>query len=277
MNTKYVFLDVDGTLVNFESKIPCSAIEALKKAQKNGHKMILATGRQKSQIYPELLGAVKFDGIMASAGAYVELDGKIVFISHPTPEKLSFVVDFFREHNIPYCLQSAKNLIAEDWCMERIRASMYIEGGDNRLFESVFGTTVITDDPKSLDCVEKMVYYQSPLGLDEVRAALGDFFNVVGYSLEDGRSDSKDSHGEITFDGINKAVGIQKFMDAVHAPISDSIAIGDSGNDLEMIKFAGTGVAMGNASESVKKAAELVTTDIDDDGIYNAFVKLGLI
>ena len=66
-------------------------------------------------------------------------------------------------------------------------------------------------------------------------------------------------------------------MTAVGAPMKNSIAVGDSGNDLEMIKAAGVGVCMGNGSDDVKAAADLVTTDVNDDGIYNAFVKLGLI
>ena len=66
-------------------------------------------------------------------------------------------------------------------------------------------------------------------------------------------------------------------MEAVGAPISDSIAVGDSENDLEMLEFAGYSVCMGNGYEKAKARADLITTDIDDNGIYNAFVKIGLI
>ena len=69
LSKKYVFLDVDGTLVDFKSRVADSAVSALKQARNNGHKMIIATGRQKSQIYPWLLEKVQFDGIMASSGA----------------------------------------------------------------------------------------------------------------------------------------------------------------------------------------------------------------
>ena len=57
----------------------------------------------------------------------------------------------------------------------------------------------------------------------------------------------------------------------------DSVAIGDGPNDFEMIDFAGTGVAMGNAIPELKKKADIITTDINNDGIYNAFEKLGLL
>ena len=55
MNTKYLFLDIDGTLVGFDGVMPSSALEALKKAHENGHKLVICTGRQLSQVYPWLL------------------------------------------------------------------------------------------------------------------------------------------------------------------------------------------------------------------------------
>lgn len=278
MNTKYVFLDVDGTLVNFQSKIPDSTVTALTEAQKSGHKIIIATGRQKSQIYPWLLDKVKFDGILACCGAYLEYQGQEIFESVCSPEKLSFLIDFFHEHNIFYCLQTKGSLYTEPVDLEKIRNFMIERGNTPELIDSVIGGAVTTDDPKSLTCVEKLAYYDSPFGIEEIKDLLGDYFEVVTYSLgkaPDGKQET--FHGEINFDGTSKATGIKKFMEILDAPLSDTIAIGDSGNDLEMIKFANIGVAMGNSSDDVKNAADLVTTNIDDDGIYNAFVKLGLI
>ena len=274
MNTKYVFLDVDGTLVNFNGEIPKSCIRALSEAQKNGHKMILCTGRQKSQIYPELMRRVKFDGMVASAGAYIELDGNIIFASRPTKEKLDFIIDFFEGNDIPFCLQTAHAIYMSRENLPRICDFMRERGSTEALINSVIGNVVFTDDPKSCDCVEKIAYYNSPFNIDEVRSILGDYFHVVGYSL--GKVGNA-SYGEITFAGINKATGIERFMNAVGASITDSIAVGDSENDLEMLEFAGFSVCMGNGYEKAKAHADLITTDIDDDGIYNAFVKIGLI
>lgn len=274
MNTKYVFLDVDGTLVNFKSQIPASTVDALKKAQKNGHKMIICTGRQKSQIYPSLLSAVDFDGIVASSAAYIELDGKPIFESRPTQEKLDLIIDFFQSNNIPYCLQTTHAIYLEEHCLQKIKDFMKERGSSDVLIESVVGNVVFTDNPKACDCVEKISYYNAPYDLDEVRARLGDYFHVVGYSLG---AEGASFHGEITFEGITKATGIKKFMAAVGADVCDSIAVGDSENDLEMLRYAGYSVCMGNGSTEAKAAADLVTTDIDNDGIYNAFVKIGLI
>ncbi len=276
MNTKYIFLDVDGTLVNFESEIPPSTVIALKKAQENGHKVIICTGRQKSQIYDELLDAVKFDGIIACSGAYIEKDGVLISSSRPDPEKFSFLIDLFHEYDIPYCIQTARTVITEEPYYPRMIAYSVERGSSQALIDSIFHKVEYTTDPKGCQEVEKVAFYGSPLSREELSDILGDYYQIVGYSLGAQKYSSK-HHGEITFGGINKAVGIEIFMKHSGAPVSDAIAVGDSDNDIEMLSYAGIGVAMGNASQNVKDLSDLVTTDIDDNGIYNAFVKLGII
>lgn len=274
MNKKYVFLDVDGTLVNFKTQIPESTIKALKEAQNNGHKMIICTGRQKSQIYKELLSCVKFDGIIASSAAYIELDGEVIFESRPKKEKLDYIIDCFHEWHTPYCLQTTNAIYVEHDDLDEIYNFMRERGNSEKLINSVLVNCIYTTDPKSCDCVEKIAYYNCPYDLDTVRHKLGDYYHVVGYSLGTGNGSF---HGEVTFDGITKATGIEILMNKAGADIKDSIAVGDSENDLEMLRLAGYSVCMGNGSLEAKAAADLVTSDIDDDGIYNAFKKIGII
>ena len=97
MSTKYVFLDIDGTLVGYDSKIPASALEALTKAKANGHKIIISSGRAYCMIYKELLSAIQFDGIISSGGACVMVDGKVIYESFINDENLAFVIDYFRK------------------------------------------------------------------------------------------------------------------------------------------------------------------------------------
>ena len=71
--------------------------------------------------------------------------------------------------------------------------------------------------------------------------------------------------------------GIQRYLDVLGIQPEEIIAFGDAENDLEMIRFAGIGVAMGNAEEPVKAIADFVTADIDDDGIEKALKHYNLI
>ena len=66
-------------------------------------------------------------------------------------------------------------------------------------------------------------------------------------------------------------------MKHLSLPMSDAFCFGDSLNDIEMIQVAGTGVAMGNAIPQLKAAADLVTDPVSEDGLWKAFLQLGLI
>ena len=119
MNTKYLFLDIDGTLVGFDGVMPSSASEALKKAHENGHKLVICTGRQLSQVYPWLLKEIPFDGLILSGGAMVINDGKVVahhFISQSSLKKLT---DYFENSNTAYYLQTQSFLVSKKWCVDR--------------------------------------------------------------------------------------------------------------------------------------------------------------
>ena len=72
---KIIFLDIDGTLIDYTQQLPASAREAIRRAQARGHKLLIATGRSKPSIYPFLLN-LGFDGLIAGDGAYVDMKGK---------------------------------------------------------------------------------------------------------------------------------------------------------------------------------------------------------
>ncbi|MCI5501534.1 MAG: HAD family hydrolase, partial [Lachnospiraceae bacterium] len=89
--------------------------------------------------------------------------------------------------------------------------------------------------------------------------------------------DRGDDFWEIVPLGCSKASGMKYLMDYFKIPVEDTFAIGDSSNDLPMLEFAGTGIAMGNSSDIVFKHADYITDDILEDGIYNAMKHFKLI
>ena len=66
-----------------------------------------------------------------------------------------------------------------------------------------------------------------------------------------------------------KGMAVQKILDYYHLDRSESIAFGDANNDIDMLKAVGTGVAMGNASEELKKVADDICGHVAEDGIYH--------
>ena len=120
----------------------------------------------------------------------------------------------------------------------------------------------------------KSVYSEDGHEFDQLEKALHSQY-ILTRVIED---PIKKFYGaEITNKDINKGTGIEKVLEHFCADRSDAIGIGDSGNDIPMLSYCGTSIAMGNGSESVKAIADYVTKDILDDGIYHAFEHFGLI
>ena len=161
----------------------------------------------------------------------------------------------------------------EKWCGDAIVEHYLADGIDRGKIDSLFGMTKIVGSIQELTIAEKLIYYGAPKGLSDVAADLGDRFSVVRYSF----GSMGDRCGEVTDSRYTKATGMAEILRRFDAPRSATIAFGDGDNDLEMMDFAEYGVAMGNATPALIAAADTVTDDINSDGLYNAFKKLGLI
>lgn len=273
MNRKYIFLDVDGTLVDFDGRLPLSAETALRTAQQNGHRLILCTGRQKSQIYPWLLQKIPFDGVISSSGANVEYNGKCVARHFFPKDRLENLLCFFRRENIPFCLQTAESLYAEPWCAEGIFSYFQQNGVDPDKMVSLFGDLTPVACADTLTNVEKVVYYNAGEDVAIMRRRVGADYQIAGYSF----GNLGAVNGEISLSTVNKAKGLEACLKHCGADVRDSVAVGDGDNDMDMIRFAGIGIAMGNATPELKRAADCVTDSIDCDGLQKAFFSVGLI
>lgn len=273
MHKKIIFLDVDGTLVDFHGDLPESAREAVLQAKANGHRLVVCTGRLKAQIYPQVL-AMGFDGIIASAGAYVECDGREIYRHVVDSEHLRRITDYFEAADIAYCYQTADGVIVTESNQRRINQRFFDAGMDEAKIKKVMIVDIrAVDHIGDRKDVEKGAYYDSGRTVGELQEALGDYFKVEASSYEKGDSDS----GEFTCAGVNKATGIARYVKWVGADMKDTIGVGDGPNDMEMLRTVAVSVAMGNASEDLKALADVVTDDVGEDGIKNAFRKLGLI
>lgn len=282
MKQKYLFFDIDGTLVNFETRMPESAKAALRKAQKNGHKIFLCTGRGKAQIYPFLLN-FGFDGIIAGAGAYIEYKHKVLSHRKFGKERLEKIIDLFTEYDITAMLQMTEGCVMTRRGMMRFVRSLGYPVRDDQfeetrtIIEKSLGNVILDDEvkrfPEKYQNTENLLYTNSPLSYEEIQNKVGADLKVMPPSF----SKPKPDQGEITISNVSKSGAIALTAELIGADLKDTIAFGDGANDVGMLKSAGVGVAMGNAIPKAKKAADFVTKDIDDDGIRYALEKLELI
>ncbi len=272
MEKKAVFLDIDGTMVDYGGVIPASTVEALERAKAKGHKLVICSGRSRFQLDEKLL-SLGFSGIVGAAGAFVDVDGVEIYHAYIDEAHRRSSFDYLERHGFTYCYQADDgvylNAHSRDGMIARYRSMGIPDEGISYLL----GTMFVSDEPWRHEKNEKIIYHNSPFSLAKVNEDLAPYFDTVAISINGMGGDA----GEIGIGGINKATGMELYLHHVGIPQKDSIAFGDGPNDLQMMEYAGIGVAMGNALDDVKARADLVTEPIGKDGLYLAFERLGLI
>lgn len=274
---KFIFLDADGTLFHSDGTVPDSAVQAIAQAQNKGHKICLCTGRQKMEIYSDLL-KIPFDAIIAGSGSDVYVDDLILAVHTFSDVQMHTLVPYLELHRIPslyessnhlYCSQETKNQVvalAKKVCAHLSKAEYEKHG----LVQMVRNLRYA---PDFYACpVNKITFLSSPTPFETIKNDLRNQFEVVPNTFAPLGTGS----GEISSPDFDKATGMKEIIDYFHIDFKDTIAIGDGFNDLTMFKTAGIAVAMGNAPEEVQKKADFTTSDILDDGIMNAFIRLNL-
>lgn len=283
---KVLFFDIDGTLLDHDGRMPVSAGKALNQAKANGHRLILCSGRSKCAVR-QLMDRFGFDGCVCSAGAYVEYHQQIVNQVTLTNEQKDRLIDFFKQSGSVYGLQCCEymacpselyDIYVENFGLideEPEKEAQYLQKdeSDDEKLDDMGKTFIFVDDIRTVQNVEKTFYYGANVGVTEAGEMLGDDFDVrpASYNMPDA------NNGEISLSGITKSYGMQKLLDFLQVDRKVTIAFGDGYNDLEMLQFVETGVAMGNAVDELKTIADYVTDSVDRDGIYKAMKYLELI
>ncbi len=276
MNKKLIFLDIDGTLtIPGFSDPPESALEAVRTAQANGHRVFLCTGRNLSMLKPLL--AYGFDGAVGSAGGYV-FCGDTVLYDHPmSRETRDRVVEIMNRCGA-HCILEAQN-----GAYGSREALALLSGAKNTDSEMARWQKALTEglgfrllDDYDGGPVYKIVFIsENPAGMEEAERELGEEFFFCRQDDMFGRDGL--IHGELINRDFDKGTGVRCICEALKVPLQDTIGFGDSMNDLAMLESVGVGVCMGNGSEKLRAMADYVTDSVDRDGLYKAFVHLGLI
>ncbi|MCM1498677.1 MAG: Cof-type HAD-IIB family hydrolase [Clostridium sp.] len=274
MDTRYIFLDIDGTLVGRDAVIPESAREAIYRARKNGHKVFICSGRARCEMHEDIL-SVPVDGIVGSAGAYVELDGKMIYHRPMTEMMNAKLLEYFGTKKMAVFLETNEELLVNDIGLDAIRR--YIEHceADHEPYDKAFFDLAKPlsqiEEPQKL-AVNKLLYVTWEYNPEEIKRDLQAEFTVVDSAIA-----LPGNSGEVSELNMHKGNGIDIIVRHFGADLKDTIGIGDGENDLEMLHTAGIAIAMGNANPILKDIADFVTTDVDKDGIKNAFIRCGLI
>lgn len=275
---KIIFLDADGTLLHHEGFIPQSALQACQLAQKNGHKIVLCTGRQKVEVYGDML-KLDYDGMITGSGAHVEVNHQLLEERTFSKEQLHILLEYMHKNDIDAIFETTEGLVGNQKTYNHL--DQMIQKQCKHLSPELFakhGLVQVQHNLKVTDAileypVNKISFLESDISYQEIYDALHRQFDLVPATFAPFGKES----GEISEKTITKATGMQSILNYFDRSAEDAIAIGDGFNDLCMFEVAKTSVAMGNAPIEVQKKADRVTTSLDNNGIYNAFIVLGLI
>lgn len=275
---KIIFLDVDGTLVDYENKIPKSAIEAIRLARKNGHRVYICTGRSKAEVYQELWD-IGLDGMIGGNGSYIEDHGAVVMHQVLTLNECKKIVDWLHSKNLEFYLESNNGLFASEKFEvvgeKAIQEYSKRKGklGAEKLTvreafpEMIFGEKLYRDDLNKISFV--LNSYDDYLEAKEV-------FSDLEVNTWGGKGEIA-LFGDVGVKNIDKAIAVKKLVEYLGADIKDTIAFGDAKIDIPMLKCCEIGVAMGNGGPEIKEIADYITDDIEKDGLWKAFKKFELI
>lgn len=258
---KALFFDIDGTLVSFKShRIPQSTVDALEQAKKNGVEVYISTGRPKQII--NNLGQIEhlIDGYITANGARCFVEDTLVSQHAILPSDVKKIIEAADRDNYPAIVVSESRFAIHHYTDEVYEIFCKGLGVDSSVF--------VTDLNRLGD---EAILQVTPFCTVEQEALLMP-------TLENCTSGRwHPAFTDITARGADKGKGLQAMADYLGLNIEETMAFGDGGNDISIIKKAGVGVAMGNAGDELKQVADYITTHVDEDGVKNALIKYGVI
>ena len=276
---KAVFFDIDFTMVEMVTgHVPASAARAIRALRENGHYAFLNSGRSRGHIRESALYEAGFDGLVSGLGTMVEC------ASGKASDARGTITPELREEDILYEYRMPIPMVTE--AIDRARRFgfrpmlegreyVYFEASD---FKNDIYAKIVSD--RIGDRVQSIEEHRGKWQISKLSC------DMAGADIEGGLAAFAEDYDivlhsgivcELTPKGHGKETGMEKICAHLGIPMADAVAFGDSNNDYKMMAAAGTSVAMGNAVDEIKAMADLVTTNIDDDGVWNGLCELGLI
>jgi len=269
---KHIFIDIDGTIFSHTSGMSENVKQAIVKAKENGHNLFVSTGRARSVI-DLVIDSLPFDGYICAAGAHIEINNQVLksqLLPKATVEKL---MDYFTKEQAGFVMEGPTYVFYDELGKERFfsaaRDKHKVEAMKPHMIPE-HRQKMASEYRRGVDDVNKFLVY--PNDIEHQRKIVRDIEKDVFCIVNPG------SLGfEFVPHGISKAEGIKFLVDYLNLDHQNTIGIGDSNNDLEMLSYVQLGIAMGNAHDEVKEVADFVTKDVEEDGVVYAFEHLNII
>lgn len=264
---KCVFFDADGTILDIKKGIPQDVKDSVSILKRNGHRAFLCTGRSRAFVPKEAL-ELGFDGIISNMGAYIEYKGKALYDKEIPVWEADRAVRVLRDNGLIPVLEGNHYMYYDldeyttkvDWYADLITKEL----GDRLL--------PIKGNEGQLH-INKISAKQRP-GCDAKRATsqLSEIFDFIWH---EGAFVGKTV--ECIAKGHTKGLSALVIANALGISSEDTVAFGDSNNDIDLFMAVHTRVAMGDATDRLKELSDYVTEPLFDGGISKGLAHLGLI
>lgn len=261
---KMIVFDIDGTLIaEGQHKIVDSAVRGIKALHDKGYKVLVATGRAPYFIKPHVFEVIDSDFYVTVNGQCV-MDRNHTIIKRHNLEKSDIVrlLTLCKQYNVALGVKCSKQIIVLHEFDKFVHFYGHGEDPAGRFLDAQDNPDILDNDPG--------------MGLFLV----GDVLKIMDHKAEFPQWDFTRAFEwglDIYDKAIHKSKGIEDVMEILGLSWDEVMVFGDADNDLRMVNKAGIGVAMGNATENLKKTADYVTSDLNKDGIYNALKHFNLI
>ncbi|MGE9808816.1 MULTISPECIES: HAD family hydrolase [unclassified Janibacter] len=262
MRRRLVALDIDGTTIHYDTHLSPAVRDAVRAVVDAGHRVILATGRAVTATMPiaRELGLTHGHAVCSNGAVTLRLD--------ESKEGGHEIVDAITFDPAP-----ALTLLREAWpdavvAVEELGVGFKVSAP---FPEGELGgqLTVVPWEELIADPVTR-VTFRDPSGTSEDFLALAHRIGLHGVNYAVGYSAWLDINPE----GVSKASALELIRRRLQVEPGDTVAVGDQRNDLEMLEWAARGVAMGQAPDEVKAAADEVTLSVEDDGLVPVLLSL---
>lgn len=248
---KAFFFDLDGTLATQDQPPSQADADAIKAIREQGHLAFLCTGRVPCHVY-DSIKAIGFDGFIEGAGAFVSVGENVLYRRLIEPAFLQRIITHYLENGQTCVLEGEQSLYIINPKADWTKKWPIVEGAN--AFDPINGAYAGQE-------VYKFTAYGTIL--EETRKLLEPEMYIIDHM----------AYAEVLPCGCCKADGMRRVLEAVGLNRTDSVAFGDSRNDLDMLRYAGIGIAMGNAVEDVRLAADRITAPLCENGVSQALAE----
>lgn len=259
MKYKLLVLDIDGTLTDCRNMLTPFTLSTLTKVQQKGVKVVLASGRPTYGIMPlaKQLGLDKFGGFVLSfnGGKIINASTlETIYESTLERELLPELYSLSKQAGVVLLSYQDEFIITEDPDDKYAQHEMYLTKMKAKKVDDFCAAINFAPDKcLAVGDAEKLIPLEAT-----ILEKFGDRMNAYR---------SQDFFLELVPKGIDKAQSLARLLEHTGIEREEMIAVGDGFNDLSMIKYAGLGVAMENAQQAVKDAADYITLSNDEDGV----------